>query len=146
MILISHRGNLSGWEAARENSPEYIDEAIQKGYFVEVDIRYISGDFYLGHDEPKYKIEISWLKERNHMLVLHCKNVEALLYLKHDFKCFSHDKDDCVLMSNCSWIWTYPGKELTKDSIAVMPEYVYKWDISNCHGICSDNIEDYKND
>ena len=144
MILISHRGNLNGKKVERENSTEYIDKAIEKGYFVEIDVWYKNDDFYLGHDDPKDKISLSWLKERNHMLVIHCKNVEALLLLRHDFKCFAHDGDDFVLMSNCFWIWTYPGQQLTEDSIAVLPEYVSNWDIKNCLGICSDYIERYK--
>jgi hypothetical protein len=144
MILISHRGNLKGSNKERENTPDYIDEAINGLNFVEVDIRMIKGDFYLGHDEPKYKVSRSWLNTRNHFLILHCKNVEALKELKADFKCFSHDKDDCVLMSNCFWIWTYPGSELTEDSIAVMPEDAFGWNISKCYGICSDFIENYK--
>jgi hypothetical protein len=144
MILISHRGNLNGINKERENSPDYIDEALNGLNFVEVDVRMIEGSFYLGHDEPKYKVSLSWLKERKNMLILHCKNVEALKELKTDFVCFYHDNDDCVLMSNCFWIWTYPGKELTEDSIAVLPEYCDRWDISECQGICSDFIERYK--
>jgi len=52
--------------------------------------------------------------------------------------------DDCVLMSNVHWIWTYPGKKITPDSIAVLPENIVDWDISLCKGVCSDYIEDYK--
>ena len=36
MILISHRGNISGPNPERENHPEYIFEALQAGYDVDI--------------------------------------------------------------------------------------------------------------
>ena len=39
MILIAHRGNTIGPNIEKENHPDYIDEAIKKGFDVEVDIR-----------------------------------------------------------------------------------------------------------
>ncbi len=37
--IISHRGNLDGPIPERENSPDYIDQAIKWGFVVEIDIR-----------------------------------------------------------------------------------------------------------
>ena len=37
MKLISHRGNIDGPQPDRENSPNYINEAIEAGYNVEID-------------------------------------------------------------------------------------------------------------
>jgi hypothetical protein len=54
MILISHRGNLNGKDVDNENNPLYIDRALGKGYDVEVDVWYVNGKWYLGHDEPTY--------------------------------------------------------------------------------------------
>ena len=51
--LISHRGNMKGKNPDRENHPDYIMEALNKGYHVEVDVHYKDGDLYLGHNEPK---------------------------------------------------------------------------------------------
>ena len=34
MHLIAHRGNISGPNPKRENTPEYIEEAIEKGFDV----------------------------------------------------------------------------------------------------------------
>ena len=45
-------------------------------------------------------------------------------------------------------MWTYPGKTLTENSIAVLPETLHeKWwryKPENCLGICSDYISKYK--
>jgi hypothetical protein len=42
-----------------------------------------------------------------------------------------------------NFIWVYPGKQPIKKSIAVMPE-IHEDDISECIGVCSDFIENYK--
>ena len=56
MKFISHRGNLNGPIQEYENHPEYILEALKKGFNVEIDVRVKNDTFYLGHDFPKYKI------------------------------------------------------------------------------------------
>ena len=44
MKLIAHRGNIDGPNPERENSPEYIEEALKAGYDVEVDVWYDCAD------------------------------------------------------------------------------------------------------
>lgn len=77
MIVISHRGNIRGPVPDKENRPSYIDCAIGNGYHVEIDIRSINDELWLGHDEPQYKIDHNWLDKRRNYLWLHCKNLEA---------------------------------------------------------------------
>ncbi|NCV86886.1 MAG: hypothetical protein EBW14_13690, partial [Oxalobacteraceae bacterium] len=57
MIKISHRGNLYGPNKELENSPEYIIQAINSGYNVEIDFWVVDNLLYLGHDYPQYKID-----------------------------------------------------------------------------------------
>jgi len=142
MFFIAHRGNTHGPNPSQENSPEYIQTALEDGYYVEVDVWYIkdseNSDYsvYLGHDKPQYKINWEFLSEKR--LICHAKNEQALYELvKRGIHCFSHDVDNVVLTSN-NWLWTYPGKPLTPCSIAVMPEMSPDWDISICMGVCSD--------
>lgn len=66
MILISHRGNRTGPNKDQENKPIFIDDALNKGFDCEIDIRMVDDQLYLGHDEPQYKIDIWWLYERRH--------------------------------------------------------------------------------
>ena len=47
MIHISHRGNINGKIVERENSPEYIQEAVTAGYFCEVDVWHDNDDYTL---------------------------------------------------------------------------------------------------
>ena len=57
MIYISHRGNLDGKSEKDENNPEYVMNAVKKGFDVEIDVWFKEGNFFLGHDDPKFKIE-----------------------------------------------------------------------------------------
>ena len=142
MILISHRGNLDGKNKSEENNPIYIEEALNAGYEVEIDVWYKYGEFYLGHDSPKYQVDKSFLQ--NDKLWCHAKNLNALNeMLKHsDIHCFWHQEDDFTLTSR-GVIWTYTGKEITPKSISVLPENSDK-EIGECLGVCSDYIIKYK--
>ena len=62
MDLIAHRGNTNGSFESYENEPMYIDKAIQEGFDVEVDVWYVDGVLYLGHDKPQYGINFRWFR------------------------------------------------------------------------------------
>ena len=62
MILISHRGNINGINKSRENSIEYIYEALNEGYDVEIDVWYKGGEWFLGHDGPENYVVLGFLK------------------------------------------------------------------------------------
>lgn len=146
MILISHRGNTNGKFESYENEPNYIDKAIREGYDVEVDVWYVGEQLYLGHDKPDYGVDFRWFRDRLTKLWIHCKNIESLKYFNdcgYDLNYFWHQKDDVTITSN-GYFWTYPGKKLTTHSIAVLPEIVENWDLTECLGICSDYIKKYK--
>jgi len=147
MILISHRGNLDGEAPERENHPEYIDEAMELGYNVEIDLWFVEGKFMLGHDEPQYEVHTEWLYQRSDKLWIHCKNVKAFEFFnffhdKQDIHYFWHEQDTATLTSK-GYIWAYPGKQPIKNSIAVMPE-INNDSTTACKGICSDYIQKYK--
>ena len=141
MFFISHRGNINGKDINKENKPLYINQALKKGYHVEVDV-WLKNGLYLGHDKPQYKINKKFLL--NKKLWCHAKNLEALVYLKKIKAIFYwHQKDDFTMTSN-GYIWTYPGKKLSNKSIRVLPEYKKSKIIKNISGICSDYIKKYK--
>ena len=143
MYLISHRGNINGIHKNDENKPEYINNALDHNYDVEVDVRYHDGKFFLGHDFNQYEIDKNFLL--NKKIWCHAKTPEALLALK-EIKAhyFWHQEDDYTLTSK-GFVWVYPGKPLIKNSIAVLPEK-FKQDLSICYGICTDNINKYVKD
>jgi len=109
MKIISHRGNINGPVLEKENRPSYIDCAIQLGYEVEIDIRFIDGEFWLGHDLPQYKIEKNWMLLRKENLWFHCKDINScleLIKINKDFNYFCHSQDPYVLTSK-NYIWVH---------------------------------------
>lgn len=148
MKLIAHRGNIKGPQSGLENRPNYIDNTIELGYDVEVDVWYVGGKLFLGHDEPQYGVTIDYFIDRIAKLWIHCKDLESLEFFQNHENLqytnyFWHQEDD-VTLTSLNYIWTYPGKKLVSNSVAVMPELIPDWDLSNSFGVCSDYIENYK--
>ena len=142
MMFISHRGNINGRIPEKENSPEYIYDAMLHDYYVEVDVRLIGNKFLLGHDNPQYETDPEFLTQP--YLWCHAKDITtfaALLELKAHT--FIHDTDDATLTSR-GFIWTYPGKILTKKSIGIIHEPKLYPEYTTCAGICSDNIKFFR--
>lgn len=141
MILISHRGNLEGKKEKLENHPDYIEEAKKKGFDVEIDVWFIKNNFFLGHDEPQFRVDSKFLEDQK--LWCHSKNSDALKELsKLNCHFFWHNTDDYTITSK-GFIWIYPGKPILKNGICVMPEKIKNINI-DCRGICSDFIKSYK--
>jgi hypothetical protein len=141
---ISHRGNIDGRVINSENSPDYISFALDKGYEVEIDVWFVDDSYYLGHDEPLYLIQESFLE--NEKFWCHAKNEESFFRMLQNpnIHCFWHQNDDYTLTSK-GIPWVYPGKKVFENSIWVLPEKTtYKYIKLNCFGICSDNISLYK--
>jgi len=141
-ILISHRGNTNGKKPHLENHPDYIDKAISIGYDVEIDVWYINGKFFLGHDKPQYEIDNYWLQKRTDKLWIHCKNIELLGWIKNTILHYFWHEEDTLTLTSKNYIWTHFSKQPITGSIGVMPE-LHNNDISQCIGICSDFIQNY---
>lgn len=142
MIKISHRGNLYGPNKELENTPEYIMQAVNSGYDVEIDFWVVDNLLYLGHDYPQYKIDQFFLDLYIKKIWLHCKNLDALSYVVNKpkyYKGFWHENDKYTITTN-HYIWTYPGMPVTNKSILVylnnpennIPDFIA--------GICSDYV------
>jgi hypothetical protein len=97
--IISHRGNIDGPNPCRENHPDYIKAALNKGYGVEIDAWFVDGQWGLGHDEPLYAVNLQYFFDlrnhsvkvnggpfdiRRHPLVwIHLKNLGAVQEMKN---------------------------------------------------------------
>lgn len=144
--LIAHRGNLNGPNPLTENNLRQIDVCIEKGYDVEIDL-WTGDGLWLGHDGPEYLITKEWLTFRQRNLWVHCKNVEAMMFLRErapHMHWFWHQEDDYTLTSH-GWVWAYPNKPVPEGStrsVCVMPE-IYNSDTSNFQAICTDYVETY---
>jgi len=147
MRLIAHRGNRWGAEKDLENRPEYIEQAIDQGFDVEIDLRVgENGACFLGHDDENIEIDFKWILDNSQYLWIHCKNLDALfaLHERSDLNYFWHQRDDFTLTSQ-GIIWTYPNKRVTSKSVIVChslakcQEHVLR-DSVQPYGICSDYV------
>jgi hypothetical protein len=146
MKIISHRGNLKGVVPNKENRPSYIDSAIGSGYEVEVDIRYINGEFWLGHDTPDYKINKHWILNRINDIWYHCKNLDAAIELKklnRDIKYFCHLQDSYIITST-NHFWVH-DLSLKLDENCIIPlldeESVLKFNDKIVYAVCTDYVD-----
>ena len=117
MKIISHRGNIRGPVSDKENRPSYIDCAIGNGYDVEIDVRLIEGELWLGHDEPQYKIDHNWLDKRRDYLWLHCKNIEAAVEC-WIYNSFCHTSDPFTYTS-VGKIWLHDMTMVINENVII---------------------------
>jgi hypothetical protein len=142
MKLISHRGNIDGRVPEKENNPSYIKKAVELGYDVEVDVWMINKEFFLGHDKPQYKVHKSFFLYIKDKAWIHCKNLEALNNIDKSLNYFWHQNDDFTLTSK-GFIWTYPEKEITNNSVIVLKDN-NKNIVGNPYAVCTDFVKAFE--
>lgn len=136
MKIIAHRGNLYGPSSNSENKQHSIETAICHGFDCEIDVWYINGSYYLGHDYPENPVSFDFLEKYSTFLWIHCKHIDALVQLKDKFNCFYHDKDLYTLTSK-GFIWGNINSPCNSVAIQVMPEKSGTFS-TDCCGICTD--------
>jgi hypothetical protein len=127
VIRIAHRGNVAGINHM-ENHPDYIQKALDEGYDAEIDVRYVSNGFFLGHDEPQFEVDLKFLQKKG--LWIHCKDRDTYNHLSQfkDLNIFYHTES--------AWEKGYP----TRTSHDYIWEYPTIYDSNgDVYGICSDN-------
>jgi hypothetical protein len=146
MFYISHRGNLDSKNPDTENSIQAIELCLSMGLYVEIDVWSVKDRFFLGHDCPQIQVDSTFLE--NDKLWCHAKNNEAIFRMIPNKKihCFWHSTDDYTITSK-GFLWAYPGKTINTNTVCVLPELCNysSSELSNCLGICSDQIIRYIN-
>ena len=144
MIIIAHRGNTNGPMPELENTLKYLQEAMNQGYQIEVDLMDWDGtSFILGHDQAQESVDPNKLKDPR--IWCHCKNYHTFHNaLLNGLHCFWHQEDDYTLTSK-GYIWAYPGKDASGfKTVMVKPELNNELDTTGVFGICTDYAERYK--
>lgn len=118
MKIYSHRGNLSG-KTLRENEPAFLQECIAAGFHVEVDLRFVDGDYYLGHDEPIYRINLEDFDRKEIIFHLKTPHVPPLRHAD----AFAIENDNYVLTLR-GLLWANYGQAPTPQSVMCSPELV----------------------
>jgi hypothetical protein len=140
MKIISHRGNIDGPDKNLENNPDHIQSLLNQQQDVEIDVWFYKENYYLGHDEPIFKIEKLWLSQN--LLWCHAKNIESMNKLLEDrIHCFWHENDRLTLTSN-SIPWCYPNTWIKNGITVVLKKQINL--PKHILGICTDYINYYK--
>lgn len=128
MKIIVHRGT-DYLNKENENKPESILKFISLGYNCEIDLRVIDNKLYLGHDLPQYEIDSGFIIDNYKNLFIHCKNFNAIRYLKDwedkyseiFFHYFTHENDKYHLTS-LNKVLTNDTQYLNNHTIYISPE------------------------
>ncbi len=143
MIFIAHRGNLNGADPERENTPAYIQKALDAGFDVEVDIWYKDDLLWLGHDKPLITLPGSFYFHRK--IWFHAKDIKTFAFLAEGAaNCFFHENDPVVLTTR-GYLWVHPAHEEKINEIENKNKIIQvhpKKIIKGVGGYCADNIQE----
>jgi hypothetical protein len=146
MKLIAHRGNYRGKHSESENRVSYIEEALHKGYDVEIDLWFSGSENFLGHDSPEEKVSNLFLEKYQKSLWIHAKSLETVSFLlKTDYNWFWHENDRITLTSKFI-PWCYPEIFIDNSVINQPSDNSVFWTETlwmnhQYYGICHDDIE-----
>ncbi len=135
MKIIAHRGLLVGPDPKAENQLDTIDEALSYGFDVEVDVRLISGELIIGHDDATHTCP-TWLYDDSRVW-FHAKDTDSLVYLNKRGKRVFYHTDEDVVMTSKGELWALPGKGFA-GSYIVLPERYGDIVPNGALGICTD--------
>lgn len=145
MILIAHRGNTNG-PTIHENQPLYLLEAIESGYDVEIDVWFIGGRLWSGHDKAEYLIDNKFVESIYEKAWFHCKNIAAAQFLSMSqlpINYFWHESDEYTITSS-GLIWANVGHPGGLNTVCVLPEKTDLVMERSWYGICSDYVDEIK--
>ena len=146
-IIISHLGNISGRNVARENTLSYVKEALAAGFHVCIDVVFANESFLLpGPDDTFAPIPPAFLSNQK----IWCRactptTLNALCDLNVHTIPFATDS---VVLTSAQFLWSLPPAVLTPRSIATFPEFA---DANWCAdadfdfaGVCTNHPEDWR--
>jgi hypothetical protein len=137
MLLISNKGNITGPNVLLENTPEYIDFAIQQGYNVKIDFWYHNNKFFLGTNRPKTQIDWDWLTniKRLEYLWINCMDTQTFSFLLENGPSlnFFYNKSDNITITSKGIPWSNITNQYTSNTITCNDT-----NIDKVVGVCSD--------
>lgn len=144
--LIAHRGLVDGPDKALENKFSEIKRMVVGRQCCEIDVWFVHGQYFLGHDCPVESIDLAWLLDYQDYLLIHAKNVEAFASFEflrshggHDLHFFYHSNENVVFTSR-NMVIPYPGETIYPGMMHMMPESAIPKANHGPVAICSDYI------
>lgn len=142
--LIAYRGNFEGHKPYFINKPEYVDIALQYGYDAMVDVWIRDGEFWLGHDTPRYEVSESFL-ELNGMWC-RAMNIETFdkLLQNQNIHSFIVMKDDPQTLTSRNVIWSTNPIEMITNTVFFDPDLSDPYEDIPFYGVCSNFVKELK--
>jgi hypothetical protein len=139
-ILIAHRGNVREVNHARENQFDYLIEAIELGFDVEVDVWKTTSSWCFGHDDANISVTLGQIQKIAPHSWFHAKNKGALIELgAMGYNTFMH-ADEPFAITSKGYKWSHKGM-VNPYGIVVMPDLdTEQYLIKNCAGVCHDKL------
>lgn len=146
MRFIAHRGNVKGPKPEWENKKSYIRQALQLGFDVEIDVSYIDGKLFLGHDEPGEEVSLEYLSSSS--LWVHAKTAATFAYLTgfSEINTFLQS-EEAIVVSSRQYLWNHSKcTDFTPRSVAVVLDYDKEFlsKYVKISGVCSDYVLSYR--
>ena len=147
MKLISNAGNLFGL-TDNDNKPEHIENTINQGFDVKVDLWLQDNQLYLGTYKPEYKLDIDFLEKHHQKLWLQCHDLTIIerFYdldpMGTKLNYFFIDKDPITRTSK--WYNIVSGEKPIKGCVYMNPEAHSDFDFTQCYGLISNSAAIYR--
>lgn len=122
MRWIAHRGNTEGPIPERENTPDYLVKALERGYDIEVDVWMGPCGLLCGHErDGAVSVSTDFLRRQNAWV--HCKDVASFMCLSRypDVNCFMQDAEPAVLTSR-GFVWLHSSYDGIPDGRCVLTQ------------------------
>lgn len=163
MQIYVHRATIKNADkiVERQHNISDINYYLQQTKFgVELDVRMINNQLFLGHDWPEQLLDINneqTIRVNADRILFHCKDINSYCYLsKSNFNCFTLDKDHIGISSKGDIIINASlGIIPINEAIIAMPEHFNPYEklsytkfnspinISNCKGVITEEPERY---
>lgn len=148
MIFIAHRGNTEG-PSALENTARHIEAALDQGFDVEVDVRYIDGAYCLGHDYVTQQVPLNFLARKG--VWVHAKDPDTFEHLAslgaHGVYSIIHtfyQRDDAISLTTRGYYWTHINNPVSSKHSIIMPTGTGSKIDTLCHGVCTDYAKAFR--
>lgn len=158
--IIAHRGNIDGPHPELENAPGYLEDAVNHGFDIEVDVRILSDgynapvpsnpdwldyDLFLGHDRPIWRMQqpgiARFIEKYGGVCWFHAKDPFTFRQFRlHPLRprVFFHDRDLITAVSNSDYLWGLPEAGGIHDLIVMNADAVRFPENGLVAGLCTD--------
>ena len=149
--FIAHLGNLEGVDEIRQSKPEYVENAMCRGFDASIDVWYLpeSNCLFSGALLPTFFVEKRFLESFHQNLWINCRDIPTLNYFIKNYKDTKlnyflgfNGENSITSLTSQNYIWTKSGDPIWPHSIPFQSKsYEYALSaLSELQGVSSNDI------